>query len=150
MLLTTKEQADTVVAIKKYVLVHVDWQPMGNRLKLGVRVSIEEIPSFLVGHNFDLELVGNRGTRNHGFSLLFNKMVLRRYDHGDYHSHPDGSRAERIHKHYWTPQDGDAWTYSPTDIDPLAPIDEQLVAFCQECNIELRGSYQPLLAGGSP
>lgn len=81
------------------------------------------------------------------FSLLFNKIVLRRYDYGGQHTHPDGTKATKPHKHFWTPEDGDAWTYNPEDIDPSTSVDEQLIAFCQECSIELRGSYQPLLAG---
>ncbi len=46
------------------------------------------------------------------------------------------------HKHTWDFETEDRDAYIPKDIDPNSDINEQFLAFCDECHIELRGGYQ--------
>jgi hypothetical protein len=53
------------------------------------------------------------------------------------HSHPDGTIAARHHKHIWSDEDEDQWTYVPTDIRWNNPI-HALEDFLAECRIVSR------------
>lgn len=50
------------------------------------------------------------------------------------------------HKHRWDEiLEDKVGAYIPSDIDPKSDINEQFLAFCKECNIELVGAYQPIM-----
>ena len=78
--------------------------------------------------------------RRYGFCLLYKATkVVRRWDDA-VHTNPDGERLEGSHKHYWHPEYEDAYAY-PVDDITTDDVDEAFKDFLDECNIELRGSY---------
>lgn len=49
------------------------------------------------------------------------------------------------HKHIWDEVTEDKEIYIPEDIDPGTDVSTQFLAFCNECNIEIKGGYQTFL-----
>lgn len=137
MALPTRSEADALVETPKIVTVLATWRPSDryNR-KLDVTVFVPDTRQLL-------RLTGTIGKRNYSFALLFNNYPIRKYT--KHYSHRDSRTGERVrvpHKHTWDQDKADSEVYIPSDIDPDSDINEQFLAFCKECNIELLGGCQ--------
>jgi hypothetical protein len=131
----TQAAADALVAAEKIVTADVVWrcQPPGWRLQVRVlAVASKEI----------MELRGQIGRTNHSFALLYQNLPLRRYTKHARHPLPNGRVLTVPHKHTWDPEYGDVDAYVPEDIHPADDVNDQFLAFCRECHIELVGTYQ--------
>lgn len=135
----TREEADNLVALPKVTTEIVQWRQEASgcwRLRFNVLVE-ESKESFLV-HGYV--------NRNHSFTLVFQNSPIRKYT-----KHPEHRYAGQVmrqpHKHIWDANTLDTEVYIPNDINPTDDINDQFIAFCKECHIELRGGYQRTIFG---
>lgn len=89
-------------------------------------------------------VVGHVGKTNFNFALLYGNEPIRRCHKSFEHRNPDGDTVSGIHKHTWDEEYDDQWAYEPEGF-PDEP-NNAFVEFLTECNIEMRGNYQPFLA----
>lgn len=137
MAVPTRDEADELVRAHKIVSALLRWKPEGQyRWKLEATV-------LAVEQNELLKLCGVVGKRNHSFVLLYQNYPLRKYTkHLQHRDSKTGQLVKEPHKHIWDETVGDTEVYVPNDINPEDDIDDQFMAFCAECNIELTGGYQ--------
>jgi hypothetical protein len=104
-------------------------QPKRQRYRFKVRV-------IAVDADASMFLTGHASPETWGFVLLGPGNVrLRKISKPQPgHVHPDKTEAEPKHKHYWTEQDDDLWTYVPSDIR-WDDLNHALIDFARECNI---------------
>ncbi len=131
----TKLEADQLVATRKVVSAPVTWT---SEVKDTWRLQTKALaPTFKAA----FRLVGYVGKRNYSFALLYNNYPIRRYT--KHHRHPFGNKVFiDPHKHIWDEHNEGRDAYIPEDINPDDDINEQFLAFCKECNIDLIGGYQ--------
>jgi hypothetical protein len=95
----------------------------------------------------DLRLVCTYGRTNFGFCLLYQNHPVRRYDTCP--RHKDFSTGEVFintpHKHTWDRDREDNPAHIPPDISPDGDLNDRLIAFLKEENIQLKGGYQRLM-----
>lgn len=90
-------------------------------------------------------LVGYVGRRNFSFVLLYQNYPIRKYTkHQQHFDTKTGKLIKVPHKHHWDAIKRDSEVFIPEDINPKDDINEQFLAFCRECNIELLGGYQAM------
>lgn len=138
--LPTKAQADGLVAVRKVVSAAVVWNAVGKGCwRLEARaLSVDPVAI--------LRVTGFVGRRNHSFALLYDNYPIRKYT--KHHRHRSQSQVfTQPHKHTWDGATRDWEAYVPADIDPLSTVDEQFLAFCRECRIDLVGGYRGLATG---
>ncbi len=134
MTIPTRTEADELVAAQKVISAHVQWSGYPNGWRLNARV-------FVVPTRTPLDLRAVIGKTNHSFALLYRSYPIRKYT--KHFEHRVGKQVfDRPHKHTWDEELEDREAYYPEDIDPESDINDQFLAFCKECNIELVGGYQ--------
>lgn len=137
MTIPTRADADALAATPKIVTALAQWRQVDPYIrKLEARVFAPE-------EGVILRLLGTIGRRNYSFVLLFNNNPIRKYT--KHHRHTNRRTGEPFlvpHKHVWDPDYADSDCYIPPDIDPNSDVNEQFLAFCRECHIELLGGYQ--------
>lgn len=135
-----KEKADHLHRMEKIIASNLHWKPLpGGRYRIDVTV-------FAPLDNEVLRLSCNIGKNGHGFCLLYQNDPVRKYTkHFLHRSRSTGEEFRQPHKHTWDEECGDDRVYIPSDIDPEANINEQLLAFLREENIQLQNGYQPIL-----
>ena len=117
----------------------LQWEAVGqHRYRLETRVFAPEMQCVL-------RLCGCVGRTNYGFTLLFENYPIRKLNFHHKHRKPNGELVYGLHKHIWDEVYRSQDCYVPDDIDPNADINSMLLAFLEEENIRLTGSYQLLL-----
>ncbi len=138
----TKAEADALLAEPKECTANLSWKIQGSGFRL------EEVVVLARQSNNVLRLRGYVGKKNYSFALLYKNQPIRRYTVHAQHTNPDGTRVRGPHKHTWDDIYQDNITYIPPDIPGNGDPNADLLAFLNECNITLIGSYHPLLRGG--
>jgi len=130
----TKTDADHLVESRKIISANVKWRPAGTGWRIQARVLAVDIKE-------TFEIRGVIGRTNHSFVLLYHNYPIRKYT--AHTPHKIGAKIfSEPHKHVWDGESDGMLAYIPKDIDPKADINDQFLAFCNECNIELLGEYQ--------
>lgn len=133
----TKQDAEDLIKARKIVSASVTWKSFLGNWRL-------EATALEPKSNTILRITGYIGKHNYSFCLLHRNYAIRKYTKHDKHRFK-GKVFREPHKHKWSEINDDSEVYVPTDIDPQANINNQFLAFCRECNIELKGSYQPVI-----
>ncbi|MBN1287278.1 MAG: hypothetical protein JXB47_17900 [Anaerolineae bacterium] len=142
MTIIDRKMADMLSETPKIISEDVVWKSMrGGRYRL-------KVPVLAIKINEVLELWGNVGVTNYGFSLAFQNITIRRYDNNPKHPLPSGEVLTVPHKHIWDEINESAEAYIPQDIDPNADINDQLLQFIEEENIRLIGEYEHVMFFG--
>jgi len=141
----TKAEADRLVAARKVVSALVSWTSDHGR-QGGWRV---EAKALSTEPRAVFRLLGYIGPRNYSFTLLYNNYPIRKFTKHDRHRVCNKVFTEP-HKHTWDEEKGDYHAYVPNNIDPTNDVNDQFLAFCEECNIRLVGGYQHILHGCVP
>lgn len=138
----TNEFVDLLCSTPKVIQENIEWRSQNNGQRLTARVLAPAISA-------QLELRGFIGKTKHSFSLLYEKVPIRRYCYSwTAHTNSNGDRITEPHKHIWSTEHDDQDAYVPTDIDPTKDVNEQLFSFMREVNIFLEAFYQHLLIEG--
>lgn len=134
----TREEADKLVKVRKIVSASVSWKSAGKGI---MRLETKA----LTQHTKEILIVkGYIGKDNYGFVLLYNNIPIRKFT--KHHRHIWRGQIFTVpHKHTWSEDSEDKEVYIPDDIDPTTDISTQFLAFCKECNIEMKGGYQSFL-----
>lgn len=131
----SKAEADRLVAAQKVVSAKLEWRcDAAGSWRTQAKV-------LALDSHETLELRAQIGRRNYSFALLYQNQPIRRFTKHYRHPTPAGVFTEP-HKHVWDPALGDVEAYVPDDINPADDINDQFLAFCRECHIELLGEYQ--------
>jgi hypothetical protein len=131
----TKVEADQLVEARKVISSPTTWTlDVKNTWRLEAKALAPTLKAVF-------RFVGYVGKRNHSFSLLYNNYPIRRYTKHHRHQFKDKIFTE-AHKHIWDEYNEGRDAYIPKDINPNDDINEQFLAFCNECNIDLVGGYQ--------
>jgi len=110
-----KDKADLLHHTPKIITTTLRWQLLGGNR---YRIDARVLAPL---ENEVLKLSCNIGRSNYGFCLL------------------------NPHKHIWDEETEDDKVFIPSDIDPSTSVDDQLLAFLKEENIDPQGGYQRLL-----
>jgi hypothetical protein len=130
-----EKYADELSATPKVITEEIKWRIRGSSWRFKARVLAPQL-------NEVLELRGVVGKTNHSFTLLYNRIPIRRYGIHSKHTTPEGETIHGPHKHTWNPRDSDRPAYVPDDIDFDADLNEQFLQFLAEQNITLVEDYQ--------
>lgn len=133
----TEQEVEKLIRTRKIVSASVTWRSFLGTWRLEA-TALEPISNNI------LRITGYIGRHNYSFCLLYKNYPVRKYTKHDKHKYK-GKVYTVPHKHKWSLEEEDAEVYIPTDIDPKWNINEQFLAFCKECNIDLVGSYQPVV-----
>lgn len=132
--MVTKAEVDGIYDMEKVIDEDWQWQPRGPNLEAEATV-------YCLNQDINLTLKGWK-RRSYGFCLLYkSSKVVRRWDTFAPHTNPDGEVITTPHKHYWTEKHEDAFAY-PVDDVATDDVHQAFWDFLDECNIELRGTYQ--------
>ena len=122
---------------RKYVLGQAiwDWLEDGAVRHLQAQVWTEQGEA--------LQLRATVSENNLKISLTCRRtQLIRKWDSHDGHLNPGGEPVDGPHKHYPTrTHPGGEFAYPVVEI-PEDAIDDAVLAFLEECNIEPRGGYQ--------
>lgn len=131
----TKEFADQLVDARKVISEKVTWkqETRGSRRLKATALSLDPRAKFTV--------TGYIGKKNYSFALLYRNYPIRRFTAHARHIF-DNKLFTEPHKHVWDEVNEDGDAYIPEDINPEDDINNQFLAFCEECNINLVGGYQ--------
>jgi len=134
----TRQEADKLVKAKKTISASVAWKSFGKGIwRLETKALVQQTKEILL-------IKGYIGRDNYGFVLLYNNLPIRKYT--KHHRHIwKGQVFTEPHKHIWDEETEDKEVYIPNDIDPNQDVSNQFLAFCRECNIEIKGGYQTFL-----
>jgi len=137
----SKAEADRLIAVPKIASSAIRWKYSDVSARLETIVITPDQPE----HFFRLlAYVSNEGSRNYSFVLLFHNHPIRKFTKHSPHKIA-GVWVKEPHKHVWDGETENRQVYIPDDIDPInQTINEQFLAFCAECKIELVGEYQYL------
>ena len=130
----TETDDNELAAIAKAVTTKVIWrlEPQGWRLKVKV-AALEREEVF--------DLTAYRGRTSYSFTLLYHNYVIRKFTkHGPHEI--GGVVFTQPHKHIWDGETENRKAYIPPDINQADDVNEQFLAFCRECHIEILGEYQ--------
>jgi hypothetical protein len=134
-LIPTEKEVEALLKERKIVTASISWSPSINGgWKLEARVLAPDTKELF-------SLRGMIGKDNYSFALLYKNYPIRKYTKHRSHKFL-GVRITQPHKHKWNELSRDAEVYIPTDIDPNQNKNEQFLAFCKECNVEILGGYQ--------
>lgn len=135
----TKDFVDLLCNTPKIIQENIEWREQNGSQRFKARVLAPEIGD-------QLELRGVIGKSKRSFSLLYERVPIRRYCYSwTAHTNSNGDRITEPHKHTWSTDHDDRNAYVPTDIDPTEGVNEQLFSFMKEVNIFLEAFYQNLL-----
>ena len=129
---------DKLTKIKKVVTSSVSWKSVSKNVwRLETRALTTTTKEILI-------LKGYIGRDNYSFALLYNNIPIRKFT--KHHKHTwNGVDYLKPHKHIWDEVTEDKEVYIPDDIDTSKDVSTQFIAFCNECNIEIKGGYQTFL-----
>ena len=134
----TKTEADNLVAKYKVASSKLAWRPEPKGWRLQATVMAVDSDDLV------FKLTGYIGKSNYSFVLLYQNWPIRKYT--KHAPHPIGGVLfTEPHKHLWDGETEQRMAYVPDDIEPDADINDQFLAFCKECNIELVGPYQRVI-----
>ena len=133
----TEQEAERLIKARKIVSASVTWKSENGSWRL-------EATALEPKSNTILRITGYIGKHNYSFCVLHRNYTIRKYTKHFRHKYKDKIYTEP-HKHKWNEREDDAETYIPDDIDPKANINDQFLAFCKECAIDLKGNYQRVL-----
>ena len=133
----SEEEAEEILAEHKLVTANLVWIGEGRRLKLEAMV-------LGIDSGRILSLRANVGVRNRSVALLYKNVRIRGYCTSRNHLNPGRVLIREPHKHRYDESNGDREAYVPNDIR-FGNINEELMDFLIECNIEFRGTYQQVL-----
>jgi hypothetical protein len=133
-------KAELLHQTSKIVEEPLTWKPHSQGYRMEASVYAPELEE-------ELRLVCSYGKTNFGFCLLYRNHPVRRYDNSPRHkSHTTGEVfLNTPHKHIWTQEDEDDQAYIPPDISPTDDVNDRLLSFLREENIEAKGGYQRLM-----
>lgn len=134
----TREQADKMTKMKKVITSSVSWKSASKNVwRLEARALTTTTKEILI-------LKGYIGRDNYSFVLLYNNIPIRKFT--KHHKHTwNGTDYFKPHKHIWDEVTEDKEVYIPDDIDASKDVSTQFIAFCNECNVEIKGGYQTFL-----
>ena len=136
--MVTEAEAQTILTEQKVIGANLSWTADGAIQRLEAKVLCVESEEILT-------LRGTRGKTNRSFVILYKNTPIRKYTVHAYHRDPVTREVVRQpHKHTWDEEYQDRRVYIPDDIR-VGNINEELLDFLQECNIELRGTYSPVM-----
>ena len=136
--MVTEAETQTILAEQKVIGANLSWTADGVIQCLEAKVLCVESEEILT-------LKGTRGKTNRSFVILYKNTPIRKYTVHAYHRDPATREMVRQpHKHTWDEEYQDRRVYIPGDIR-VGNINEELLDFLQECNIELRGTYSPMM-----
>jgi hypothetical protein len=134
----TRAEAEAMLLAEKWVNDTVIWVA-----KTSTRWTLD-VTVFIPKWHEQLHLHGQIGRTNYSFALLYENYPIRKYT--KHAPHLIGNQVfYEPHKHIWNGHTENNEAYIPEDIDPHADINDQFLAFCQECPISFRSLYQPIL-----
>jgi hypothetical protein len=132
--MVTKAEIDGIYDMDKVIDENWQWQRRGPNFE-------GEATVYCLHEDVNLTLKGWK-RRNYGFCLLYkSSKVVRRWDTSVPHTNPDGEVITDPHKYYWTEDHEDAFAY-PVDDVTTDDVHQAFWDFLDECNIDLRGTYQ--------
>lgn len=136
--MVTKSRIDEIYQMEKVIEEDWSWERRGSN-------HVGEATVYCM--NEDVTLVLKAWKReSYGFCLLYkSSKVVRRWDNSTPHTNPDGKVINEPHKHYWDEEYEDKFAYAVDDV-ATDNVDQAFWDFLDECNIELKGSYQEELA----
>lgn len=134
--------ADRLVDMPKTIGELIRWKIQHER-RQRYRFKVRVIAPEFEGNIF---LTGNASPDSWGFVLLGPGNIRLRKISTPHprHFHPDGTEADRCHKHSWTEDDDELWTYVPEGIR-WENLNHALIDFVDECNIKLLSTPQELI-----
>jgi len=132
----SRTESDEMVAQPKLIAEALQWRPEHSSYRLSATVAFAPSAARLEL----LALRGYVGRCNFSFALLYANNPLRKYTKHSPHR-IGGIRYTDPHKHVWDGRTELRIAYVPDDIDAGAPVGEQFLQFCHECNIEIIGHY---------
>ena len=136
--MVTEAEAQTILTEQKVIGANLSWTADGVIQRLEAKVLCVESEEILT-------LKGTWGKTNRSFVLLYKNTPIRKYTVHAYHRDPVTREVVRQpHKHTWDEEYQDRRVYIPDDIR-AGNINEELLDFLQECEIELRGAYSPVM-----
>ena len=136
--MVTEAEAQTILTEQKVIGANLSWTADGVIQRLEAKVLCVESEEIL-------NLKGTWGKTNRSFVLLYKNTPIRKYTVHALHRNPETREVVRQpHKHTWDEEYQDRRVYIPDDIR-VGDINEELLDFLQECEIELRGSYSPVM-----
>ena len=133
----TRSEADELIAARKIITSSITWKTDREFLRLEAKALEPERQAIF-------RLVGCIGKRNYSFCLLYRNFPIRKFTKHAKHRF-QGEEIEEPHKHVWDEVTNSSEVYIPDDINPNDNLNDQFLAFCHECNIELRGGYQRVI-----
>jgi len=132
--MVSKAEIDGIYDMDKVIEEDWEWKRRGPNLE-------GEATVYCLNEDVNLTLKAWK-RRSYGFCLLYkSSKVVRRWDMSTPHTNPDGEVITDPHKHYWTEKHEDAYAYSVDDV-ATDDVHQAFLDFLDECNIELRGTYQ--------
>ena len=136
--MVTEAATQTILKEQKVIGANLSWTADGVFHRLEAKVLCLESEEILT-------LKGTWGKTNRSFVLLYKNTPIRKYTVHAYHRDPETREMVRQpHKHTWDEEYQDRRVYIPDDIR-IGNLNEELMDFLEECNIELRGTYSPMM-----
>ena len=136
--MVTEVEALSILAERKVIGANLGWSADGVFHRLEAKVLCMDSEEILV-------LKGTWGRTNRSFALLYRNTPIRKYTVHAYHRDPVTREVVRQpHKHRWDEEYRDGRVYIPDDIQ-IGDLNEEFMGFLDECNIELRGTYTPIM-----
>ena len=134
--MVTAAEAEAILSERKVIGSNLHWIKDGPNYRLDATVLALESQQIL-------RLRGFSGRTNRSLALLYNNQPIRKYTVHSHHLDPVTREVVREpHKHIWDDEWEDKRVYIPDDIRK-GDLNEEVVDFLEECNIELRGVYRP-------
>lgn len=132
--MVSKAEIDGIYDMEKVIEEDWEWRPRGSNFE-------GEATVYCLNEDVNLTLKAWK-RRCYGFCLLYKSTkIVRRWDTSVPHTNPDGEVITDPHKHYWTEEHEDAFAYPVNDV-ATDDVHQAFWDFLDECNIELRGTYQ--------
>jgi hypothetical protein len=135
-----KAEADFLSKTSKVITDTLRWRVVGERRwRLEAKVLAPDAQQVL-------KLSASIGRTNYGFVLLFENHPFRKLTYHHRHTKPNGQVIlGELHKHIWSQVYEDRDCYIPTDIDQAADVNEILLGFLKEENVQLAEPYQHVI-----
>jgi len=141
MLELPSQERDKLYSLRKTVEgPRLRWEFVNNayRLETDVFVEGQTLPKAT------LKVKATMTARRYSFSLWYNNnQLIRRWDIKR-HVHVDGTVICGPHKHRWTEEHGERHVYPVNDVAEN-DVNQGLLDFLTECNINILGVYQTVL-----
>ena len=141
----TGKECDQILSMPKTIRADVSWTSKSNKSWSTCRLQVENEA------NLNLEIritVNNYELAKFSIVLLLNGIHRIRglcYRGSHINKCSDGKRWTcQLHKHSWSDTCPGGHAYTPDDITGIT-LGEVFNLFCNECNVNFEGSFQPLV-----